>query len=85
MHDVLDDGVFLGVQHGVVDQTEEVEDRDEPDEIGPENEDEKGQDQRRPGHDELAPDIWKHDGIPDVLDDELEAVHEPRRHHSVLA
>ena len=55
---VLDERVSLGVQHEVIEQAEDVEDRNQADGVRAEDEEEEGEEQRRPGVDPLLARRW---------------------------
>ena len=84
VNDVLDQRVLAGMQHVVVDQTEHLEDRNQPDHVRAQDEEEEREHERRPRPDVLRADVGLHDRVPDELDDELQRVHEAGRHESVL-
>ena len=82
---LLHERVLGAVDHVVIDQAENLEDREEADRVRAQDEHEERQDERRPGVDPLAPDVRLDDRIADELDDRLEPVHQARRDVTVLA
>ena len=68
------------MQHVVIDQGDDIEQRNQANGVRAENEDEERQDQRSPRVDPFAADVRLHDLVAHVQDDRLESAHEPRRH-----
>ncbi len=68
----------------MIEQAEYVENRNQADRIGGQDEEEEGQDQRRPGRDPLLPDVWLDDGIAYEFHNRFQAVHETGGNESIL-
>jgi hypothetical protein len=73
------------VTHGVVQQVEDVEDRNQTDGVGAQDEDEERHQQRRVGVHPLVADVGPHDRLADEVHHGFERVHEARRNLAVLA
>ena len=68
--------MLTGVQDEVIEQAEDVEDRDEADRVRTEDEEEQREDQGRPCADPLPADVRLHDVVAHEFHERLERVHD---------
>ena len=69
----------------MVEQRQDVEYRDDADQVRAEDEEEERQQERRPRHHPLVPDVRLNDRVADELDGDFEHAHEPGGHQPLLA
>src|SRR5688572_24496542 len=77
VRDLGEERILGGVDDGVIEQRQHVEDRDQADGVGGENEQEQGEQQRRVGIHPLVADVGTHDRLLDEVDGGFQRVHEP--------